>query len=69
MQGLKDRLRRRFNAAFAELDHQDVWQRASVGIVTCNAQASVVEGLLDQVQRDIEGHLNGMITAVERRLI
>ena len=30
---LKERLRARFNVAVAELDHQDLWQRATVGVV------------------------------------
>ena len=55
LQGIKDRIRRHHNAAVAELDHQDVWQRTRLGIVTINAQAGVVEGVLDQVLRDIEG--------------
>ena len=29
---LKERLRARFNVAVAELDHQDLWQRATVGV-------------------------------------
>lgn len=30
--GLKDRLRSRFNAAVAEVDHQDKWQRAVIAV-------------------------------------
>jgi len=67
VQGLKDRVRRRFNAAVAELDHQDVWQRTRIGIVTVNAQTSVVEAVLDQILRDVESHLNGLIAAADRQ--
>jgi uncharacterized protein YlxP (DUF503 family) len=67
LQGIKDRIRRRFNAAVAELDHQDVWQRTRLGIVTINAQAAVVEGVLDQVLRDIESHLNGEVAFADRQ--
>ena len=31
VQRLRDRLRRKFNVAVAELDHQDLWQRAVLG--------------------------------------
>ena len=34
LRSLKDRLRGHFNVAVAELDHQDVWQRALVGVVS-----------------------------------
>ncbi len=66
LQGIKDRLRRH-NAAVAELDHQDVWQRTRLGIVTLNAEASVVEAILDGILRDIESRLNGVVAAAERR--
>jgi uncharacterized protein YlxP (DUF503 family) len=68
LQGLKDRLRR-FNAALAELDHQDVWQRSRLGIVTLNSEASVVESVLDGVLRDVESHLNGVVAQAERRFL
>jgi uncharacterized protein YlxP (DUF503 family) len=31
---LKDRLRSKFNVAVSETDHQDLWQRATLSIVT-----------------------------------
>ena len=31
---LKDRLRSKFNVAVSETEHQDLWQRATVSIVT-----------------------------------
>jgi uncharacterized protein YlxP (DUF503 family) len=68
LQGLKDRLRRS-NIAVAELDHQDVWQRARLGIVTLNSEASVVESVLDGVLRDVESHLNGVVAQAERRFL
>jgi hypothetical protein len=68
LQGLKDRLRRT-NAAIAELDHQDVWQRTRLGIVTLNSDASVVEAVLDGALRDIESHLNGVVAMAERRFL
>ncbi len=34
LRSLKDRLRGQFNVAVAELDHQDLWQRALVGVVS-----------------------------------
>ena len=34
VKGLKDRLRSKFNVAVAEIDYQDLWQRAAVAVVT-----------------------------------
>jgi uncharacterized protein len=67
LQGLKERVRRRFNAAVAETDHQDVWQRTRLGIVTVSAQPAVVEGVLEQILRDIESHLNGEVSFADRQ--
>ncbi len=68
LQGLKDRLRRS-NIAVAELDHQDVWQRARLGIVTLNSEASVVEAVLDGVLREVDSHINGLVAQAERRFL
>ena len=46
---LKERVRSRFNAAVAEVDHQDLWQRATLGFAVVGGEA----GILDRVLRDI----------------
>ena len=46
---LKERVRSRFNAAVAEVDHQDLWQRATIGFAVVGGEA----GILDRVLRDI----------------
>lgn len=43
LRSLKDRLRGHFNVAVAELDHQDLWQRAVVGIVGISADGHHLE--------------------------
>lgn len=54
LRSLKDRLRKRFNVAVAELEHQDVWQRAVIGIVTLADQPGFVEQSLRAVLADSE---------------
>jgi hypothetical protein len=46
---VKERLRTRFNASVAEVDHQDLWQRATLGVAIVSGEA----GVLDRVLRDI----------------
>ena len=36
----------------AELDHQDLWQRTRLGVVTVHAQPAVVEEILGRVLAD-----------------
>jgi uncharacterized protein len=54
LRSLKDRLRHRFNVAVAELEHQDVWQRAVIGVVTLGDQPAFVEQSLRAVLEDSE---------------
>jgi uncharacterized protein YlxP (DUF503 family) len=49
LRSLKDKLRREFNVAVAELDHHDVWQRSVVGIVTLSNEEKHVKEMLDKV--------------------
>jgi uncharacterized protein len=54
LQKLLSRLRTRFNVSVAELDHQDVWQRATVGIVSISGSQPLLESLLQQVLAESE---------------
>lgn len=51
---LKERLRARFNVAVAELDHQDTWQRALVGIVSVSNQNLPLAQLLEAVSAEAQ---------------
>jgi uncharacterized protein YlxP (DUF503 family) len=62
---LRDRVHRRFNAAFAELDFQDKWQRSKLGIVTLNSQKGLVDQILQKILRDVEENLQGEIVLAE----
>jgi uncharacterized protein len=63
LRSLKDKLRRQFNVAVAELDHHDVWQRSVIGIVTLsNEERHVQESLqkvLDEADRILGSSLIG----------
>jgi uncharacterized protein YlxP (DUF503 family) len=54
LRSLKDRLRGRFNVAVAELDHQDDWQRAQIGIVSISNDAAYLEQALRTVLKEAE---------------
>ena len=57
LRSLKERLRARFNVAVAELDGQDTWQRAQVGVVTLSNNAAHVEQSLQAVFAEAESLL------------
>lgn len=61
LSGFRDRLRGRFNAAVAELDYQDKWQRARIGVVTLNSSRRVVENTLGQILSEADRSLEGEV--------
>jgi len=54
---IRDRLRARFNVAVAELDHQDVWQRATLGVVSISDSQTLLESVFRQVLTESENIL------------
>jgi uncharacterized protein len=52
---VKGLLRTRFNVSVAEVDHQDLWQRAALGVAAVSGDGGVLDHLLHEI-----------VTAVER---
>ena len=50
VQSLKERLRRKFNVAVAEIDAQDLWQRATLAAVTVSSSHDFAEKVLRSVE-------------------
>jgi len=55
VRGLKDRIRQRVHAAVAEVDHQDLWQRAALGVAVVSGESRQVDELLQSVRNLVEG--------------
>ena len=51
LRSLKDRLRAGFNVSVAELDAVDLWQRATVGVVSISGSRDYLRGLMEKVER------------------
>ncbi len=54
LQKMRDRLRSRFNVAVAELDHEDVWQHATLGVVSISDSQPLLESVFRQVLAESE---------------
>ena len=54
---IRDRLRARFNVAVAELDHRDVWQVATLGVVSISDSQPLLDSTFQQVLRESENIL------------
>ena len=48
--GLKERIRQRTHAAVAEVDHQDLWQRAALGVAVVSGESRQVDEILQAVR-------------------
>lgn len=54
---VKDRLRAKSNFSIAEVDHQDLWQRATLAAVSVGSNYPVLERAAQQFVREAENIL------------
>jgi len=52
VRSLKDRLRHKYNVAIAEIDHQELWQRGLLAVVTVASSRSLAEKTLRSAERE-----------------
>ncbi len=67
LQSIKNRLKHKYNVAFAELDFQNKWQRSRIGIVTLNNQQIVIDKMFQRILREVEENIEGEILKTEFR--
>ena len=61
---VKDRLKK-FNVAVSEVDHQDLWQRAALAVVTVSTDQAHAEGELAAAAEEIARVEPGVVTRTE----
>ena len=49
VKSIKDKLRARFNVAVAEVEDHELWQKGTLGVVTCSNDTTRVRSLLDKI--------------------
>jgi uncharacterized protein len=54
LRSLKDRLRAHYNVAVAELEHQELWQRARVGVVSISGDSRHLEESIEAIAAESE---------------
>ena len=60
LKGLKERVRARFEVSVAEVDHQDVWQRATLAVAYVSADAHATE-VVSKAMTFIEDNVEGRV--------
>jgi len=61
LRSLKDKLRRDFNVAVAELEHHDTWQRSVIGIVTISNEEKHLREVLQKVLDEADHILGSLL--------
>jgi uncharacterized protein YlxP (DUF503 family) len=59
---VKERLRGKFNVAVAELEHQDLWQRSVIGVVSISSSEQNLRQVLEGALKESENILGSDLT-------
>ena len=54
LRSLETRVRNRFNVSIAEVEHQELWQRARLAVVSVNTDQAHLESTLQSVTAEAE---------------
>jgi uncharacterized protein YlxP (DUF503 family) len=67
LKGLKERVRAKFEVAVAEVDHQDIWQRATLAVACVSSDSRHANEVVSKAMDFIEANVDGMVidTTVE----
>ena len=63
VKALKDRLRHKFNVAVAEIDYQELWQRALIAAVTVSSAHIHAASVLQSVEHEAATLVGGMLVS------
>ncbi|HEU4798517.1 MAG TPA: DUF503 domain-containing protein [bacterium] len=68
LKSLLDRLHQSFNVSAAEIDHQDNWRQAEVGVSCVSNEAAHANSVLSKVLTVVERETEMILTGVEMEL-
>ena len=70
LRSVKERLRSRHNVAVSELeDGADLWQRATVAVVSVASRRDPLETLFETIVREVEGQIPGHLLETGREYL
>jgi hypothetical protein len=65
LRSLTNRLRRQFNVSVAEVEHQNLWQRSVLAVVTVNTDRSHADSTLSKILDLMEREGDMQVTGVQ----
>jgi uncharacterized protein YlxP (DUF503 family) len=69
VRSLKERIRSRVHAAVAEVDHQDLWQRAALGVAVVSGEQSQVTEQLQSVRALVDAAYEAQLLDWQEQLL
>jgi len=69
LRSLKDRIRQRFNVSVSEVDGQDKWQRAVLGIACVGCDKPYINGTLSRISDLIEQQSLAQVTDIQLEIL
>ena len=64
LNSFRSRVRGKFNVAISEVDHHDLWQRASLGVVSVSVEREPLDRVFQKVLREAEFQVDAQLTGV-----
>ena len=62
LRSILDRLRHRHNVSVADVEHQELWQRAGLAIAAVGTSQKTIDAMFETILGEIEKTLPGQIT-------
>lgn len=69
LKGLKEKVRQRFEVAVAEVDHHDIWQRATLAVACVSHDTRHANEVVSKAVDFIEDNLDGYVTNVSVEIV
>jgi len=69
LKGLKEKLRHRFEISVAEVDHQDLWQRATLALACVSGDSRHANEVISKALDFIEDNLDGYVTDIHVEIL
>jgi uncharacterized protein YlxP (DUF503 family) len=69
VRSLKERIRSRVHAAVAEVDHQDLWQRAALGVAVVSGERRQVDEMLQSVRKIVDSAYAAQVLDWQEQLV
>jgi uncharacterized protein YlxP (DUF503 family) len=69
LRSIKDRLRSQFNVSVAEIDYQDLWQKAEIAVVLGASERRYADEVLQTILKKVESWRLAEVINVEMEIL